>query len=84
MINPSSETQYKHHIFEKIPGIDFAKQGPKPQVIFSEVTKTKYMAQVYEGTKFGDEFNILFNASQIIRREITETKDWNFTGLFED
>ena len=43
MINPV--TQYKHHIInillEKIPGIDFASGGTRPEIVFSKVTKEK-------------------------------------------
>lgn len=74
------KTSYKKHIknilLEKVPGIDFAKRGPKPEIIFSTVTKEKLMAQMYE--------NVVFKASQIFRREIEEMGDWHYTGSFVD
>ena len=79
---------YKKHIknsfLEKIPGIDFAKQGPKPEIVFSTLTKEKIMTQIYEDIRVGNEMETVFKASQIIRREITETDDWHFTRSFDD
>jgi len=81
------KTSYKKHIknilLEKVPGIDFAKRGPKPEKNFSTLTKEKLMTQMHENVG-GDEMETVFKASQIIRREITEMDDWHFTGSFLD
>jgi len=71
-------------LLENIPGIDFAKRGPKPEIVFSTVSKEKLMAQMHENVRVGEEMKTVFKASQIIRREITETDDWHFAGSFVD
>ncbi|KAK7077725.1 hypothetical protein SK128_020388 [Halocaridina rubra] len=81
-------TSYKKHIknilLENVPGINFAKRGPKPEIVFSTVTKEKLKTQMHEDFRVLDEMEAVLKASQIIRREITETVEWQFTGSFVD
>lgn len=82
------KTSYKKHIknilLEKVPGIDFAKRGAKPEIIFSTVTKEKLMTQKHENAGVGDGIETVLKAFQIICREITEMDDWYCIGLFVD
>ncbi|KAK7075143.1 hypothetical protein SK128_006539 [Halocaridina rubra] len=71
-------------LLEKVPGINCAKRGQKPEIVFSAVTKEKLMTQMHEDFRVGDEMEAVFKVSQIIRREITETDDWHFTESFVD
>lgn len=85
-LNP--DTNYKPHIknilIVEIPGIDFAKRGPKAEIVFSKLVKEKIMTKCYEAMEVVDDMEVLFKASQIIRREVSEMKDWNFIGKFSD
>ena len=82
------ENNYKKHlkkiILESIPEIDFAKRAPKPDIVFSKQVKEKIMTKCDEAADIVDDLEVLFKASQIILREITEMKEWNFTGKFND
>ncbi|KAK7071013.1 hypothetical protein SK128_019482 [Halocaridina rubra] len=78
------EDTYKLLLEEQVPGIDFEKRGPKAEIVFSTATKEKLITQMQESFRVGDEMETVFKASQFIRREITETDDWHFTGAFVD
>ena len=57
----SSYKKHKKVLLEKVPGIDFAKRGPKSEVIFSTVTKERSMTHtLYENDR--DEMETVFKA----------------------
>ena len=82
------ERVYKKHIknllLESLPDVEFAKRGPKPEIVFSTKTKEKFMAQCHDAADINDEVELLYKASQIIRKEISEMDDWKFKGTFND
>lgn len=82
------ETNYKPHIkdilVDRIPEIEFSRRGPKPEIVFTKVTKEKLMTEWYESCGAEDEMETLYKASKIIRNEIESMKDWHFTGTFKD
>lgn len=81
-------SNYKQHLksllLEKIPGIDVAKCGPKPEVVVSKKVKDKIISHEYEVSDVDEEMEILSRASKIIRREIDSIKDWQYVGSFDD
>ena len=84
-VRSSSYKQYlKSLLLEKIPGIDYIRRGPKPEVVFSKKVKDKIMSYEYEVSDVDEEMEILSRASKIIRRELESIKDWQYVGSFDD
>ena len=85
---PVLTSNYKQHLksrlLEKIPGIDFVKRGPKPEVVVSKKIKDKIVSREYEVSDVDEEMEILSKAAKIIRQEIDSIKDWKYLGSFED
>lgn len=85
---PVLSSNYKQHLksllLEKIPGIDFVKRGPKPEIVVSKKLKDKIISHEYEITDVDEEIEILSRASKIIRREVDSIKDWQYIGSFDD
>lgn len=73
-------TNFKQHLksilLEKIPGIDFVKRGPKPEIVVSQLVKDKVLAYEYETSDVDEEMEILSRASKIIRREVDNMDNW--------
>lgn len=74
----------KNLLLQEIPELEFDKRGPKPEVLCSKTSKDKLIAQKYEEADTAYEMEILFKASTIVRREIEDMEDWQFTGSFTD
>ena len=82
------ETNFKPHLkgilLESIPGIEFAKRGPKSEMVFSTIIKEALMTKFYQDSEPGEDMKSLYKASQIIRKEISGLEEWSFTGSFDD
>lgn len=85
---PVLSSNYKQHLksllLEKIPGIDFVKRGPKPEIVFSKKIKDKIISHEHEVSDVDEEMEILSRASKIIRREVDNINDWQYVGSFDD
>ena len=73
----------KSKLMEKIPGIEFVKRGPKPELVLSNKTKASIVNDFHENS-CESEFDKLFLAAKILRKELESTKEWRFTGSFDD
>ena len=60
------------------------KCGPEPAIVFTKATKERMPAQCYEKFDIEDKMDFLFKTSVIIRKEIDNMKDWQFTGTFSN
>lgn len=69
---------------EHIPGLQFVKRGPKPMIIVSDKTKDQVFRHFHDEQQVTKEMDIVYKASQIIRKEIETLEDWHFTGSFDD
>lgn len=47
-------------------------------------TKDNVIKEYFGETEVNKEMNILYMAAMVIRKEIDNTKDWQFTGTFND
>ena len=75
----------KNIILQNIPDINFVKRGgPKPEIALSQRTLDKVHKEYCDETEVNKGMNILCEAAAIIRKEIENTKVWQFTGTFDD
>lgn len=75
----------KNILLENIPDIKFVKRGgPKPEIALPQRTTDKVLKEYCDEAEVNKDMNILCKAAAIIRKEIENTKDWQFTGTFDD
>ena len=75
----------KNILLENIPDINFVKRGgPKPEIALLQRTTDKALKEYCDETEVNKGMNILCEAAAIIRKEIENTKVWQFTGTFDD
>lgn len=73
-----------HKLLLEEQEIDFAKRGPKPEIIFTTVTIEKVMTQISYENVGADEIETVFKASQIFHMEIEDMGVWHYSRSFVD
>ena len=75
----------KNILLENITDINVVQRGgPKPEIALSQRTKDKDLKEYCDEAEVNKEMNILCKAAAINRKEIENTKIWQFTGTFDD